>query len=43
MLHNLMKLALTITSPFLKAVLYVLGGPILFVDLLRLFYFLKAK
>ena len=43
MLHNLMKLALTITSPFLKAVLYVLGWPILFVDLLRLFYFLKAK
>ena len=43
MLHNLMKLALTISSPYLKTVLYVFGAPILFVDLLRLFYFLKAK
>lgn len=43
MLNNLLKLALTITSPFLKIILYVFGGPILFVDLLRLFYYLKAK
>ena len=43
MLHNLVRLALTISSPFLKTVLYVFGAPILFVDLLRLFYFLKAK
>lgn len=42
-LNNPLKLALTITSPFLKTVLYVFGAPILFVDLLRLFYFLKAK
>ena len=42
-LNNPLKLALTITSPFFKTVLYVFGGPILFVDLLRLFYFLKAK
>jgi glycosyltransferase involved in cell wall biosynthesis len=43
MLNNLLKFALTITSPFLKTVLFVFGGPILFVDLLRLLYFLKAK
>lgn len=42
-LNIMMKLALTITSPFLKTVLYVFGAPILFVDLLRLFYFLKAR
>jgi glycosyltransferase involved in cell wall biosynthesis len=43
MLHNLMKFALAITSPLLKTVLITFGGPLLFVDLLRLFYFLKAK
>ena len=42
-LHIMMKLVLTITSPFLKTVLYVFGAPILFVDLLRLFYFLNAR
>ncbi len=42
-LNIMMKLVLTITSPFLKTVLYVFGAPILFVDLLRLFYFLKAR
>ena len=42
-LHNLIKLALTITNPFFKVVLYVLGAPMLFVDLLKLFYFLKGK
>ena len=42
-LHNLMKFALVITSPFIKTVLITFGGPLLFVDLLRLFYFLKAK
>jgi glycosyltransferase involved in cell wall biosynthesis len=43
MLDNLVRLALTISSPFLRTVLYVFGAPMLFVDLLRLFYFLKAK
>ena len=42
-LHIMMKLVLTFTSPFLKTVLYVFGGPILFVDLLKLLYFLKTK
>ena len=43
MLHNLMKFALAITSPFLKTVLITFGGPLLFVDLMRLYYFLKTK
>ena len=43
LLINLLKYALIITSPFLKTVLFAFGAPILFVDLLRLFYFLKAK
>ena len=43
MLDNLVRLALTISSPFLRTVLYLFGAPMLFVDLLRLFYFLKAK
>lgn len=43
MLDNLVRLALTISSPFLRTVLYVFGAPMLFVDLLRLFYFLKAR
>ena len=43
MLYNLMKLVLTISSPYLKTVLYVFGAPILFVDLMRLYYFLKTK
>jgi glycosyltransferase involved in cell wall biosynthesis len=43
MLDNLVRLALTISSPFLGTVLYLFGAPMLFVDLLRLFYFLKAK
>ena len=42
-LQNLIKFALAITSPLLKTVLITFGGPLLFVDLLRLFYFLKAK
>jgi len=43
MLHNLMKFALAITSPFLKTVLITFGGPLLFIDLMRLYYFLKTK
>ena len=43
MLHNLIKFSLVITNPLLKTVLITFGGPLLFVDLLRLFYFLKAK
>jgi hypothetical protein len=43
MSHNLMKFSLAITSPLLKTVLITFGGPLLFADLLRLFYFLKAK
>ena len=43
MLHNLVKFALAITSPFLKTVLITFGGPLLFVDLMRLYYFLKTK
>ena len=43
MLHNLMKFVLAITSPFLKTVLITFGGPLLFVDLMRLYYFLKTK
>ncbi len=43
MLNNLMKFVLAITSPLLKTILILLGGPLLFVDLLKLFYFLKAK
>jgi len=43
MLHNLMKFALAITSPFLKTVLITFGGPLLFVDLMKLYYFLKTK
>jgi glycosyltransferase involved in cell wall biosynthesis len=42
-LHNLMKFTLAITSPLLKTLLITFGGPLLFVDLLRLFYFLKEK
>ena len=42
-LHKLMKFALAITSPLLKTVLNTFGGPLLFVDLLRLYYFLKEK
>lgn len=42
-LHKLMKFALAITSPLLKTVLITFGGPLLFVDLLRLYYFLKEK
>ena len=43
MLHNLVKFALAITSPFLKTVLITFGGPLLFIDLMRLYYFLKTK
>lgn len=43
MLNNLLKLVLTITSPLLKTILIIFGGPLLFVDLLKLFYFLKAR
>lgn len=43
MLHNLMKFALAMTSPFLKTVLITFGGPLLFIDLMRLYYFLKTK
>ena len=43
MLHNLMKFALAITSPFLKTVLITFGRPLLFIDLMRLYYFLKTK
>ena len=43
MLHNLMKFALAITSPLLKTVLITFGGPLLFIDLMRLYYFLKTK
>jgi glycosyltransferase involved in cell wall biosynthesis len=43
LLINLLKYTLMVTSPFLKTVIRVFGGPLLFVDLLRLYFFLKAK
>ncbi|MGB2503268.1 MAG: glycosyltransferase family 2 protein [Flavobacteriaceae bacterium] len=43
MLAKALKLTLAFTSPFLKTVLIAFGGPLLFIDLMRLSYFLKAK